>query len=176
MLERAITKREAISLATMLDAGLICYKHYMCWVDEKIMLEAEPALWILELAATKHTATAIGLLNRYAYSEPFEAFDAKKCSDEFVAAQWLRYQRNEIAWATFLRESGDYTDGNDARVDCGYFYCMLNNIEDSRFSKVLEDKQSSEVFKLFTDVILEIETKYHEFLPYIEKYQKTYGA
>ncbi|WP_444902855.1 hypothetical protein ACJJIU_13090 [Microbulbifer sp. CnH-101-E] len=176
MLERAITKREAVSLATMLDAGLICYKHYMCWADERILLEDEPELWILELAATKHTETAIGHLNTYAYSEPFESFDSEKCNDEFVAAQWLRYKRNEISWATFLLECGDHTDGNYAREDCEYFYYMLNDIEDTEYSESLEEKQSSEVFKRFSDIIHEIENKYHEFLPYLEKYRETYGT
>lgn len=175
MLERAITKREAVSLATMLDTGLICYKHYMCWADERIMREDEPDLWILELAATKHSKTAIGHLNTYAYSEPFEKFDSETCNDEFVAAEWIRYKRNEISWATFLLECGDYTDCSSAREDCEYFYYMLNDIEDADYSKFLEERQSEEVFDRFSDVIGEIEVKYNEFLPYLKKYRETYG-
>ncbi|MEW8230417.1 MAG: hypothetical protein AB2745_08840 [Candidatus Thiodiazotropha endolucinida] len=176
MLERPITKREAVSLATMLDTGLISYKHYMCWVDERIMLEDEPELWMLELAATKHSKTAICHLNSYAYSEPFEKIDSEACNDEFVAAEWLRYKRNEISWATFLLECGDHTDGNYAREDCEYFYYMLNDIEDSEYSISVENKQSNEVFKRFSGVIREIESKYDEFLPYLRKYRESYGA
>lgn len=176
MLERVITKREAATLATMLDTGLICYKHYMCWADERILLEEEPALWILELAATKHSETAIGHLNSYAYSEPFEKFDSEACNDEFIACEWLRYKRNEISWATFLLECGDHTDGNYAREDCEYFYCILNDIEDSEYSKSVEEKQNIEVFKRFSDVIQEIESKYSEFFPYFKKYPEVYEA
>ena len=148
----------------------------MCWVDERIMLEDEPDLWVLELAATKHTQTAITHLNSYAYSEPFEHFNLEACNDEFVASQWLRYKRNEISWATFLRECGEYTDGNYAREDCSYFYYMLNDIEDTDFSEKLEKTQCDEVKTRFDDVIQSIASKYNEFLPYLDKYRESYGA
>lgn len=176
MLEKAISKRDAVTIATMLEAGLIYYKHYMSWVDERIMLEDEPDFWLIELAATKHTQTAIKHLNSYAYSEPFEQFDSRSCNDEFVASQWIRYQRKEISWATFLRECGDYTDGNYAREDCEYFYLMLNQIEDTDFSEEIEKKQCGLVSRRFDDVIIIINRKYNEFLPYLNKYRSSYGA
>jgi hypothetical protein len=176
VLERAITKREAVTISTMLDTGLISYKHYMCWADERILLEEEPELWLLELAATKHTKTAISHFNSYAYSEPFESFSSEECNDEYVACEWLRYKRNEISWATFLLECGDHTDGNYAREDCEYFYYMLNDVEDSEYAKDLEEKQSIEVFARFSDVIQVIDSNYKEFGRYFEKYQETYRA
>ncbi|GDY26275.1 hypothetical protein AHAT_21650 [Agarivorans sp. Toyoura001] len=176
MLDKAICKRDAISIATMLEAGLIDYKHYMCWVDERMLLEEEPDLWVIELAATKDTQAAIGHLNSYAYSEPFEQFNSESCNDEFVASQWLRYKRKEISWAIFLQKSGDYTDGNYAREDCDYFYYMLNDFEINDFSEQLEIKQSSTVNKLFNDVIQTTASKYNEFLPYLDKYRESYEA
>ncbi|MDK1286272.1 hypothetical protein [Pseudoalteromonas umbrosa] len=176
MLERVITKREAVSFVTLLDTELVCYKHYICWADEIILSENKPPFWILDLAVTRSKEAAIDCLNTYAYSEPFERFDAEKCNDEFVAAQWLRYEMNKISWAEFLLECGDYTDGNYAREDCEYFYYMLNDIENSKYPKRLEKKQSSQVLKRFSDIIHEINDKYHEFLPYLEKFKKTYGV
>ncbi|TCI04917.1 hypothetical protein EZV61_02825 [Corallincola luteus] len=176
MLGKAISKRDAVTIVTMLETGLICYKHYMCWADERIMVEDDPDLWLIELAATKHTQTAINHLNSYAYSEPFEQFNSKSCSDDFVASQWVRYKRKEITWATFLRECGDYTDGNYAREDCEYFYLMLNEIEDTDFSEKVENKQSRMVCTRFDDVIQIITQKYNEFLPYLNKYRSSYGA
>lgn len=160
----------------MLEAGLIYYKHYMCWVDEQIVLEGEPDLWLIELAATKHTQTAIRHLNSYVYSEPFVQFNSESCNDEFVASQWLRYKRKEISWATFLRECGDYTDGNYAREVCEYFYLMLNDMADTDFSEKLEKKQSALVSARFDDVIRILTNKYNEFLPYLNKYRASYGA
>ncbi len=176
MLERAITKREAVSLVVMLEAGLISHEHYFCWADERIRLEDAPDFWLLELAATKDSKIAISLLNSYAYSEPFEEFASEECNDEFVAAEWIRYKESEISWATFLIECGDYTDVNCAREDCEYFFYKLNDIESSQFSKSLEEKQSAIIFKRFSDVIQRVELKYNEFLPYLRRYRETYMA
>ncbi|MEM9102187.1 MAG: hypothetical protein AAGB12_07670 [Pseudomonadota bacterium] len=175
MLEKNITKRDAITLMIMLDTGLINYKHYMCWIDEKILKDQEPALWALELATNKNTQSAMEHLKTYAFSKPFEDFKLRAFKDEYIACQWLRYKRKEISWSTFLLECGKYADAHFTRSESKYFFSLYNDIEDSAYSLEIEKKQRLDIFKMFSDVIREVEKKYREFLPYLKKYRETYG-
>lgn len=176
MLEMSPSKRDAVTISTMLESKLICYEHYIAWADERIMLEDDPELWLLELAVTRDLETAIRLINTYAYSEPFEAFDYESCNDEYVASLWLRYKINDISWAKFLLECGDYTDGSYAREDCEFFYCMLNDLEASNYSLSLEKLQRDKVNKCFKDIIDKISNIYSEFSLYQSKYRDRYKA
>jgi len=42
--------------------------------------------------------------------------------DYKIAKLFLRYDTRETSWATFLKETGWFTDGNTSRKDDGYFY------------------------------------------------------
>lgn len=176
MLEKSPSKRDAITISTMLESKLICYEHYIAWADERIILEDEPELWLLELAVTRDSEAAIRLINTYVYSEPFEEFDYESCNDEYVASLWLLYKRNDISWAKFLLECGDYTDGNYARKDCEFFYYMLNDFEASDYSKSLEKLQQDKVNESFKDVIDKVFKIYSEFSIYKFKYRDAYKA
>ncbi len=175
VLKSSISKNEAAVIRTMLDAGLISYKHYMTWVDEIIMSNDEPDLWILELAATKNTQAAIKIITTYLNTEPFESV-GQSYKVSFIACLWVKYKRREISWATFLFESGNEVDANSERVDCEYFYGMHHDLEDSKYSEVTENKQSAEVFKLFRSDIEESVSIYDEFAPYYSKFRDVYGT
>ncbi len=168
-----LNKNFAHKIGLMLESRLIWYKHYDLWCEEIIDQYNEPPFWIIELATTKYIPDAVRIVNEYAYSEPFEQFSRN--NDLFVACFFIRYERNEISWATFLENAGKYTDGNDAKVDCSYFFSMLNDYEDTEFSNKVEKLQSKKVYKEFISEIKEMQHYYNPFISYFKNYVENRG-
>lgn len=165
-----INKEFAHILGIMLEARLIWYKHYDLWCKEIIEQLNNPPVWITELSKVKYLPKAFRIVNDYAYSEPLEYLE-KNRSDLYVACLLLRYDRREISWATFLREAGDFTDGNDGgKETCGFFYKMLNQYEDSDYSVDVEQIQNLKVKNIFESDINEMVTYYELFKSYYKKY------
>lgn len=84
---------------------------------------------------------ALEAINQFVYSEPFEALDSEEDHAEYIACLYLRNARGEIAWATFLNEAGVFTDAHNGQRDCGYFYFLLNALENKEYAKEVELKQ-----------------------------------
>lgn len=165
-----LNKDLANKIGLILESRLIWYKHYYLWCDEIIDQNNEPPYWIIELATVKYIPDAIRIVNEYAYSEPFEQFC--RSNDLYVACLFIKYERNEISWATFLGAVGDFSDGNNAKVDCSYFYMMLNDYEDSEFSSELEKSQKIKIYNEFSSEINEMYSYYNPFVSYFRDYVK----
>lgn len=176
MLEKSLSKSEASLISKMLESGLINYRHYMCWADERILAEKDPGMWLLELAQTKSSKIAAYHLYSFINSEPPDSLDHISCHDQFIACMWIRYETGDISWASFLMECGQYTDGNDGRKGCEYYYILLNSYEDSNYSEIVEKKQTKKILRAFSDVIDETKEKYLEFIPYYKQFLAVYGA
>jgi len=154
----------------MIDARLIWYQHYYRWADRLIAGLDNPPGWILEIATIRYYPDAVAAVNGFVYSEPFESFDHEQCADEHVACLFLRYQSGAISWATFLEETGSFTDGNSGRRDCEYFYALLNELEDNEYNRELEDRQRTEIESGFSAAISTIRPLYDMFMKYFREY------
>ena len=125
-MNKDIDKQTAKTLAIMIESRLIWYKHYYPWADNIILNESNVPSWILNLSSIKYIPDAVKSINEYVYSEPFEPFDEKKYSDQYVACLFLRFEIGAISWATFLLDAGQHADACYGRHECEYFFIMLN--------------------------------------------------
>ena len=136
------SKRFAVRLATMIDSGLIWYKHYSRWADQCIAELDDPPLWLLELATVRYVPDAVAVLRRFFWCDPAVEIDSER-DDEYVACLILRAEAGAISWATFLREAGDYTDA--AGGTCENFYSLLTDLEACEYDADLEVRQRTEI-------------------------------
>lgn len=171
MREIVLNKEVAHKIGIMIFSRLIWYKHYYPWCDEIIEKEENPPYWIIELATTKYIPTAVSIINSYVYSELKDIFNSTH--EYYIACLILKYERSELSWATFLESSGIYTDGNAAKVDCEYFYYMLNDFENSEYDRSIEIIQRENVYKEFEFEIEEIRYYYEKFKKYFKQYIKS---
>jgi len=156
----------------MIDEGLISYKHYYRWADDIIeFLEISPG-WIIDLAVTKYRSDAVEIVNRFAFSEPFESVSGSDLSDERVACVFLRHERGELSWATFLESAGKLTDGmGNGLHDCSYFYEMLKVITDGEYNSWLAANQRKRVERDFWRALATIRSVYEEFCSYFRRFE-----
>ncbi|MBP1960830.1 hypothetical protein [Paenibacillus aceris] len=167
-----LNKQTTRKIGIMLKSRLIWYKHYFLFCDEIIENMDRPPYWIIELAEKKYIGDAVKIVNTYAFSEPFETYP-DSLPDLYVGCLFIRYERKEISWASFLKESGDYADGEGyfaLKHDCEYFYHMLNEYEDNEFSIQLEQKQAEDIKEAFRNEIQEVRIIYNPFVEYFRKY------
>ncbi len=167
-----LDKQAANRLATMVESELICYKHYFPWIDEIIAQNPKPPRWILKLSTIKYIPKAVKTIYEFVYSEPFEQFDDVRDCDNYVACLYLRYERKELSWATFLDEAGKYTDECEGRCDYDYFFAKLNEYQDSEYSDELKSQQVQELQQTFSDVTEEIRQCYLPFVDYFREYTR----
>lgn len=74
------------------------------------------------------------------------------------ACLYLRYQRRELSWATFLDLAGRFADQADSEIPCEFFFEMLNALEDAEFSSALEESQKKLVLNELGDAVEEVTT------------------
>jgi hypothetical protein len=160
----------ARKMGVMLEAGLIWYKHYYFFCDEIIEQMDKPPYWIMDLATQKYIGDAIRIVNTYAFSEPFEAFP-DTVYDLHIGCLYLRYERKEISWASFLADSGRFADSYQAvKQPCEFFYYMLNDYEDHEYWSPLELEQAESVEREFQSAIAEAKRLYSPFVDYFRNY------
>lgn len=167
-----LNKQSARKIGIMLESKLIWYKHYFLFCDEIIEKMDRPPYWLIELSTKKFLGDAIKIVNAYAFSEPFETFP-DSLTDFYVGCLFIRYERNELSWASFLEKSGDYADGegySTLKHDCEYFYHMLNEYEDNEYSIQLENKQAEIVKDAYRNEIQDVRVLYNPFVDYFRKY------
>lgn len=170
-----LNKQMAVQLAIMVETGLVCYKHYYKWCDHLIMELTEVPEWIIELSVTKYSPDAVSIIRKYAYCEPFESFNQICLGDFGTACYYLRYQRQELSWASFLLECGQLVDGWDSfgcKEPCEYFFTMLNQLENQMYDKQLEKEQQEEFLAGYVDEVRQADELYRQFLPYFNCYIK----
>lgn len=164
------SKRFALRIEAMVSTRLIWCKHYFRWAGQLIAELDDPPNWILEIATITYYADAVGAINKFVYSEPFELFDSEQCADEHVACLFLLFQSGAISWATFLNDAGSFADGNDGRRECEYFYAFLNELEDNEYAHHLKNRQCTEIEAEFSEAISTIRPLYDMFMDYFRQY------
>jgi hypothetical protein len=145
-------------LASLIEARLLTFKYYTRWTDALIAAEGFPPRWVLDLAVTQYVPDAVRIVTGYVNErwETLPPHASQDSVDDYVAAQYLRFGRREISWATCLEECGRYSDGSSGRVECEHFYGMLNDYEDSNFAPPVEAAQGSVFLDRFGSVVASV--------------------
>lgn len=166
-------KEFACKLGIMLGSKLIWYKHFQPFCDDIILEYTKPPYWIIELATVRYQGSAIEIVNKYIHSEPCITYYNSKHFDQYIACLYIKYDRREISWASFLLESGQYADSCEAvKEPCEYFFDLLSQYEAEEFNIELEHKQREEIQNKFRDEILEMQAIYDVFREYFKQYIK----
>lgn len=134
------TSRFLVRLACAIETHWIPYDIYAAWCDRHILAEPEPPHWMLELTATRDPVEAGGLVTSTA-AEQADAAGALDRDDFWVACQFLRCQRDDIDWATFLTLAAGYSDCAGGTWECEEYYQFLNELEAIGGSGWLEAEQ-----------------------------------
>jgi len=138
--EASFSKRFASRLMLAMEADCITYRDYVPWADGLIARLDRPPLWVCELATTVYKPDALRVVSDFVRSDPPEEFLDYR--GEFLGYLWIRYERRELSWASFLNAAGVRSDGSDGTpLPCEYFYSMLNEFEERGFSLEVEHHQ-----------------------------------
>lgn len=137
-----LDKKFAARLLAMVDTKLVTSRHTRPWCDEIIAAQDEPPHWILELAVKTYKGDVEATIREFAFSPPF--VESENLDDFHIACFFLRYERGELSWASFLNEAGQYADAAEADPDCEHWYAMLNALEAAEFDNALENQQVAE--------------------------------
>lgn len=143
-------------LAEMVEAELLTFRELNPWADAVILTMDRPPEWVLDLAVTKFQPKVLAVVRRAANASAWEVLPAdfsSRLEDDHIAAIYLRYERREISWGSFLRESGVFADNTSGSWPCEYFYSRLNAIEDAEYAEELERTQLADVKSQFSDAI-----------------------
>ena len=164
-----IDKRTALRIKTMVDSGLIWYRHVHPWADQIIEREEQPPAWLLDATVQKYTPKMSECIGAYVYSEPFQAFPSSEVDAEHLACLFIRHERGEISWAAFLKAAGEYADGANGAWLCEDFYEMLTVLEDAEYSTDVIANQRPIVRARLAVPLGIIEPLYREFLGHFRR-------
>lgn len=166
-----LTPSFTYQLLIMLETKLIWYKHYRLFCDEVILAYDKPPYWAIELASVTYQGKAIEAVRSFIHSEQLSAGEPTGLADQYVACLYLKYERSEISWASFLLEAGRYADQCEwVKEPCEYFYELLNYLEDGEFNLDVERQQREEVRPRFAKEIEEIRKIYEVFRDYYRQF------
>lgn len=140
------TKLECFYILQMLESQLINYSYTFPWADKIIeSLEIAPA-WLCDVATKKYMGDQCKAIRKYTYSEPFEHFPNDRYKF-YVGCLWLRYERREISWATYLHLVGKHLDSVNDDWRCEIPYHYLNVFEEAYFTEESEKSTKDAYFK-----------------------------
>lgn len=139
----APSKDFASTLALAIEAGCLTYRDTIPWADATIARLDHPPLWICDLSTVKYRPDALRVIRDFLRTDPSEPINTK--TDEYLGFLWIRYQRRELSWATFLNKAGQYSDASSVGIECEYFYEMLNELEEADFGLAVEARQQEKV-------------------------------
>jgi hypothetical protein len=142
-IERMTVRR----LQTMLDAGLIDCRELQPWAESFFPSIERPPRWLCDVASQKYSPDVSKSLGEYASSEPFESIEQSERDDEHLGSLYLRFERRELSWATFLELAGRFADSANSAWERDEFCGFLNELEDADFSPDVERKQREEIAK-----------------------------
>lgn len=133
------SKQDCFYILAMMKTSLIDYSYTHPWAEELIMMMDSPPSWLCDLAIQKYQGDQITSVRDFVFSDPAES--APPEMEKFaVACLWLRYERRELSWATFLRMAGEILDSANADWYCETPYHYLNVYEDAYFSSEAEER------------------------------------
>jgi hypothetical protein len=168
-MELRLDKRTALRIKTMVDSGLIWYRHVHPWADQIIEREEQPPAWLLDVTVQRYTPKMSECIGAYVHSEPFQAFPSSEVDAEHLACLFIRHERGEISWATFLRAAGEFADGANGDWLCEDFYEMLTSLEDVEYSTNVAADQRPRVRDRLAVPLGTIEPLYREFLGHFRR-------
>jgi hypothetical protein len=151
-LHEAPSKSVAGMLALAIEAGCLTSRDYIPWADDIIARLDHPPVWICELSTTEHCPEALRVIHAFLRSEPFA--QGNVVAEDYLGFLWIQYERRELSWATFLKEAGQYSDAANGAIDCGYFYSMLNDLEEAEYDSSVEIRQRERVRQRLADAII----------------------
>ena len=132
-------KKECFYISIMLESGLIDFSYTHPWADKIIECMEAPPSWLCELATKHYQGDQLKVLGAFIYGEPFES--APTDMEKFhLGCLWLRYERRELSWATFLKQAGDHLDRANCDWNCETPYYYLNLHEDAYFTEESEEE------------------------------------
>jgi hypothetical protein len=151
----------------MIESRLLTHHEFAPWADALIMRMERPPTWLIDLTVTPYFMKAAGFPKAFALSEPcVDGLTWEMSAEDYVASQYLRFQRREISWATFLLEAGRQTDANGGRNPCEYFYNFLTAYEDVGFTESLELEQRRIISTDYADVIASVRETFQDIAKY----------
>jgi hypothetical protein len=149
-------------LQTMADADLITYKELQPWAESVLRSLEKPPNWLCNIATQTYGPDVLKSLGEYVWSEPFEAGDRAEVDDEYLGSLYLRFERHELSWASFLDLAGKYADRVDGAWICEEFFHMLNELEEADFSATIAREQQVSIESKLRAAIGRIRPVYEE--------------
>lgn len=149
----------------MLVSKLIDYSYVNSWADNLILRIDLTPIWLCDLSTKQNQNELIDSISKYINEDPFisKPNDLNEC---YVACLFMRYQRSEITWSTFLIESGSYIDSSESNWCCETFYDYHTKHSNSYFKNYSEKRTKN---KLLDELPI---TKYVNFME--EKFKPFY--
>lgn len=149
------SKKECFYILEMLESKLIDFSYTEAWADYFIESADIAPWWLCDIATKTYQGDQIKAIREYIFAEPFESgpTDMEKFH---IACLWLRYERRELSWASFLNQAGTFLDAAGGDWDCETPYHYLNIYEDAYFSEECEANTQ------------ELYLKDHDLLPWIK--------
>ena len=123
----------------MLEAKLIDSRHTMPWAKRLLENSDVGPSWLIAVSHKRYTGDQIAAFREYVSSD---------CSGErprdlekfHVGCLWLRYERRELSWASFLNETGLHLDNSSCEWQCEVPFSYLTMYEDARFTIEAEER------------------------------------
>ncbi len=163
------SKQDMNFVFEMLEAGLIDCSYTQPWAQELIATTDTPPSWLRDLATKSSHADQVNAVWEYLSSEPIYHYPD---DDKFhVACLWLRHERRELSWATFLLKAGEYLDRISGDWWCEVPYHYLNVYEDAYFTEASEESTKRE-YLAEHDLIPWIELARRKFEPFFRVRRK----
>ncbi len=161
------SKQDGFYILEMMETSLIDCYYTQPWADELIAAVESPPSWLCDLATKKYRGAQIKAVREFVRAEPLES--APPGLEKFaVACLWLRYERRELSWATFLRLAGELLDSVGADWQCETPYHYLNVYEDAYFSPASEECTKRDYLQDH-DLTLWIEEAETRFAPFLKR-------
>ena len=130
-------KQECFYILEMLESSLITFHYTEPWADAIVSQLEKPPAWLCNFAIKQFKGDLTKMMRDHIYSEPFES-GPPEMEKFYLACLWLRYERRELSWATFLQRAGERLDAASSDWACETPYHYLNLFEGAYFSERAE--------------------------------------
>jgi len=166
------TKTECFYLLEMLRAELINHSYTSPWAEQYIHGKGIPPTWLCDLVIEERQGDQIDTLGSYVFGEPFEP--APSDLDKFhVACLWLRHERRDISFASFLRKTSDYLHDAAGDWHSDDITPYLKSLEDAGFLKSNEATIKQAFLDHHTSLKQFIKLAKEQFKPILELRRRT---
>lgn len=133
------SKQECFFIIEMIKSRLLDYTYTQAWADKLLLRCDVPPSWLCDISMKQYQGDILTAIREFVFSEPFEQ-EPPGIEKFHVACLFLRYERRELSWATFLEKTGEILDSYNGDLDCETPYYYLNLYEDAYFSLESEDE------------------------------------